>query len=139
LVLEKNHIFLNQQPDTKENVIRRIGAIFTSEGYTNEEYTQAMLEKEKIFNTYMGNFVALPHGVEEAKKEIKKTGIVLITVPDGQDWGAAEKPKVIIGIAAVGNEHLEVLSKIALSFSDADGIDRLLSMTEDEISAMFEG
>ncbi|WP_036977956.1 PTS sugar transporter subunit IIA [Pseudobutyrivibrio sp. MD2005] len=139
MVLEKNHIFLNQQPDTKENVIRRIGAIFTSEGYTNEEYTQAMLEKEKIFNTYMGNFVALPHGVEEAKKEIKKTGIVLITVPDGQDWGAAEKPKVIIGIAAVGNEHLEVLSKIALSFSDADGIDRLLSMTEDEISAMFEG
>lgn len=139
MVLEKNHIFLNQQPDTKENVIRRIGAIFTSEGYTNEEYTQAMLEKENIFNTYMGNFVALPHGVEEAKKEIKKTGIVLITVPDGQDWGAAEKPKVIIGIAAVGNEHLEVLSKIALSFSDADGIDRLLSMTEDEISAMFEG
>ena len=55
-------------PDAES--IRRIGAIFTSEGYTNEEYTQAMLEKEKIFNTYMGNFVALPHGVEEAKKEL---------------------------------------------------------------------
>lgn len=139
MVLEKRNIFLNQKPDTKENVIRRIGEIFTSEGYTDKEYTQAMLDKETIFNTYMGNFVALPHGIEEAKKDIKKTGIVLITVPDGQDWGATEKAKVIIGIAAVGNEHLEVLSKIALSFSDAAGIDTLLSMSEDEISAMFEG
>lgn len=139
MVLEKRNIFLNQKPDTKENVIRRIGEIFASEGYTDKEYTQAMLDKETMFNTYMGNFVALPHGIEEAKKDIKKTGIVLITVPDGQDWGAAEKAKVIIGIAAVGNEHLEVLSKIALSFSDAAGIDTLLSMSEDEISAMFEG
>jgi len=138
LVLEKKNIFLNQEPDDKENVIRRIGAIFSSQGYTDESYTQAMLDKEQIFNTYMGNFVALPHGIEEAKKDIKKTGIVLITVPEGQDWGANEKAKIIIGIAAVGNEHLEVLSKIALSFSDAEGINRLLAMSAEEISAMFE-
>ena len=139
MVIEKQNIFLNQKPDTKENVIRRIGAVFSERGYTDESYTQAMLDKEKIFNTYMGNFVALPHGIEEAKKDIKKTGIVLITVPEGQDWGAKEKVKVVIGIAAVGNEHLEVLSKIALSFSDTNGIDRLLAMSEEEISAMFEG
>lgn len=138
MVLEKKNIFLNQEPDDKENVIRRIGAIFSSQGYTDESYTQAMLDKEQIFNTYMGNFVALPHGIEEAKKDIKKTGIVLITVPEGQDWGANEKAKIIIGIAAVGNEHLEVLSKIALSFSDAEGINRLLAMSAEEISAMFE-
>ena len=138
MVLEKKNIYLNQKPDSKENVIKKIGAIFSSQGYTDEAYTQAMLDKENIFNTYMGNSVALPHGIEEAKKDIKKTGIVLITVPDGQDWGAKEKVKVIIGIAAVGNEHLDVLSKIAISFSDADGIDRLLAMSEDEICTMFD-
>lgn len=139
MVLEKRNILLNQKPDTKENVIKRIGAIFSAEGYTDDNYTQAMLEKETIFNTYMGNFVALPHGIEAAKKDIRKTGIVLMTVPEGQEWGAAEKPKVIIGVAAVGDEHLEILSKIALSFSDAEGIDRLLGMSEDDISAIFEG
>ncbi len=139
MVLEKRNILLNQKPDTKENVIKRIGAIFSAEGYTDDNYTQAMLEKETVFNTYMGNFVALPHGIEAAKKDIRKTGIVLMTVPEGQEWGAAEKPKVIIGVAAVGDEHLEILSKIALSFSDADGIDRLLGMSEDDISAIFEG
>ena len=139
MVIEKQNIFLNQKPDTKENVIRRIGAVFSERGYTDESYTQAMLDKEKVFNTYMGNFVALPHGIEEAKKDIKKTGIVIMTFPEGQDWGAKELAKVVIGIAAVGNEHLEVLSKIALSFSDAKGIDQLLSMSEEEICAMFEG
>ena len=139
MVIEKQNIFLNQKPDTKENVIRRIGAVFSERGYTDESYTQAMLDKEKVFNTYMGNFVALPHGIEEAKKDIKKTGIVIMTFPEGQDWGAKELVKVVIGIAAVGNEHLEVLSKIALSFSDANGIDRMLSMSEEEICAMFEG
>lgn len=139
MVIGKQNIFLNQKPDTKENVIRKIGAVFSERGYTDESYTQAMLDKEKVFNTYMGNFVALPHGIEEAKKDIKKTGIVIMTFPEGQDWGAKEKAKVVIGIAAVGNEHLEVLSKIALSFSDTNGIDRLLSMSEEEISAMFEG
>ena len=138
MVLEKKNIYLNQEPDSKEKVIRKIGAIFSSQGYTDESYTQAMLDKEQVFNTYMGNAIALPHGIEEAKKDIKKTGIVLITVPDGQDWGAKEKVKVIIGIAAVGNEHLEVLSKIALMFSEANGIDKVLTMSEDEISAMFE-
>ena len=139
MVIEKQNIYLNQKPDTKENVIRRIGAVFSERGYTDESYTQAMLDKEKVFNTYMGNFVALPHGIEEAKKDIKKTGIVIMTFPEGQDWGAKELVKVVIGIAAVGNEHLEVLSKIALSFSDAKGIDQLLSMSEEEICAMFEG
>ena len=138
MVLEKKNIYLNQKPDTKENVIKKIGAIFSSQGYTKESYTQAMLDKELIFNTYMGNSVALPHGIEEAKKDILKTGIVLMTVPEGMDWGAKEKVKVIIGIAAVGNEHLEVLSKIALSFSNEAGINKLLSMSENEISAMFD-
>jgi mannitol/fructose-specific phosphotransferase system IIA component len=98
-----------------------------------------MLDKEKVFNTYIGNEVAIPHGIEEAKKHIKKTGLVLMTIPEGQDWGAAEKVKVIIGIAAVGDEHLNVLQKIAMTFSDKAGVENLLKLDEQEISDLFEG
>ena len=104
MILETKNIFINQKPGKKEDVIRRIGEIFSSQGYTNESYTQAMLDKEKVFNTYIGNEIAIPHGIEEAKKDILKTGLVLMTFPDGQDWGAVEKVKVVIGIAAVGDE-----------------------------------
>ena len=139
MILEPKNIFINQKPGNKEDIIRKIGDIFTSQGYTNESYTQALLDKEKVFNTYIGNAVAIPHGIEEAKKDILKTGLVLITIPEGQDWGAAEKVKVIIGIAAVGDEHLQVLSKIAMTFSSPEGVDKVLTMSEQEISELFEG
>ena len=139
MILETRNIFLNQKPMEKEDVIRKIGEIFSSQGYTNEYYTQAMLDKEKVFNTYIGNELAIPHGIEDAKKHIKKTGLVLVTVPEGQDWGASEKVKVIIGIAAVGDEHLCVLQKIAMCFSDKAGVEKLLTLNEQEISDLFEG
>jgi mannitol/fructose-specific phosphotransferase system IIA component len=139
MILETKNIFINQKPANKEDIIRRIGDIFSSQGYTNEYYTQAMLDKEKVFNTYIGNGVAIPHGIEEAKKHIKKTGLVLMTIPEGQDWGGSEKAKVIIGIAAVGDEHLNVLQKIAMEFCTPDGVEKLLSLNEQEISELFEG
>ena len=60
----------------------------------------------------MGNGLALPHGVEEAKKEIKASGIAVMTFPDGVDWDG-NQVHVVIGIAGVGEEHLEILSVIA--------------------------
>ena len=139
MILETKNIFINQKPANKEDIIRKIGDIFSSQGYTNEYYTQAMLDKEKVFNTYIGNGVAIPHGIEEAKKHIKKTGLVLMTIPEGQDWGGSEKAKVIIGIAAVGDEHLNVLQKIAMEFCTPDGVEKLLTLNEQEISDLFEG
>ncbi len=139
MVLEKKNIFLNQKPGNKEDIIRQIGEVFSSQGYTDEKYTEAMLEKENVFNTYIGNAIAIPHGIESAKKDILNTGLVMITIPEGQDWGAAEKVKVIIGIAAVGDEHLDVLQKIAMSMSSPEEIDKLLTLNEDEISELFEG
>ncbi len=137
MVLEKKNIFLNCEPTDKESVIRRIGDIFTSQGYTNEAYTQAMLDKENVFNTAIGNSLAIPHGIEAAKKDILKTGLVLMTFPKGQDWGAKDPVKVVIGIAAVGDEHLDVLAKIAETLSDESEIDHLMTMSVDEISAIF--
>ena len=139
MILETKNIFINQASGEKEVIIRRIGDIFSSQGYTNEYYTQAMLDKEKVFNTYIGNEIAIPHGIEEAKKHIKKTGLVLMTFPEGQDWGACEKVRVVIGIAAVGDEHLEVLQKIAMTFSDKAGLEKLMTLNEEEISRLFEG
>ncbi|WP_026495972.1 PTS sugar transporter subunit IIA [Butyrivibrio sp. WCD3002] len=139
MILETKNIFINQKGSSKEDVIRRIGEIFSSQGCTDESYTQAMLDKEKVFNTYIGNEIAIPHGIEEAKKYIKKTGLVLMTFPEGLDWGASEKVRVVIGIAAVGDEHLEVLQKIAMTFSDKQGLEDLLKLNEEEISNLFEG
>lgn len=62
----------------------------------------------------MGSGLALPHGVESAKKEIKESGIAVMVFPEGTDWGG-ELVNVVIGIAGVGEEHLQILSVIAES------------------------
>lgn len=70
-----------------------------------------MVEREKIVTTYMGMGVAIPHGTSDAKETVKKSGIVVMQYPDGVQFGD-EKANLIIGIAGVGDEHLEILANI---------------------------
>lgn len=80
----------------------------------------------------MGNEIAMPHGVEEAKKEIKNSGIAVMIFPNGTDW-EPEQVKVVIGIAGVGEEHLTILSNIAIKLSTPEDIERMVNADVDEI------
>lgn len=123
--------------DTQENVIRQVGQMLVDSGYVDQPYVDAMLEREKSFSTFMGNGLALPHGVESAKKDIKQSGIAVMTFPEGIDWDG-NTVYVVIGIAGVGEEHLKILSVIAdvmldeeicakIPQSDADTVYQILT------------
>lgn len=129
-VLCKENIFLGLDTVSKEEAIVLAGKKLVENGYVNENYIDAMLEREKIMTTFMGMGVAIPHGVNEAKKEVKNSGIVILQFPEGVDFDG-EKAHIIIGIAGVGNEHLEILSNIAVVLDD-DLTDRLKDSTEKE-------
>ena len=137
LLLKKN-IFLNHKPAPKEEIIKEIGRIFYEGGYTTEKYTQAMLDKEPMFNTAIGNGVAIPHGVESMRGEIKNTGLVVMTFPEGTDWGDGETVKLVIGIAAVGEEHMDVLKKIADACEDEEAVNAIVAKSADEIYDLFK-
>ena len=137
LLLKKN-IFVNRTPAPKEDVIREIGQIFYDCGYTTEKYTQAMLDKEPTFNTAIGNNVAIPHGIESMRGEIKNSGLVIMTFPEGTDWGDGETVKLVIGIAALGDEHMDVLQKIADACEDEEAVDKIVAMSVDEIYDKFK-
>ena len=77
-----------------------------------------------MVTTYMGMGVAIPHGTSDAKETVKKTGIVVMQYPDGVDFGD-EKAYLVIGIAGVGDEHLEVLGKVAASLEDENLLESL--------------
>ena len=61
----------------------------------------------------MGNYVAIPHGTVDGKKEVLKSGIVILQYPHGIDFGNGNKSYFLIGIAGKNDEHVEILSKIA--------------------------
>ena len=139
-VLAKDNILLNQQVATKEEAIRLAGKLLVERGNVEPAYVEKMLEREEFTSTFMGNFVAIPHGTDDAKKEVKESGISIIQVPDGVDFGNGNIVKLIFGIAGKGNEHLDILSKIAISVSEMENVEKLVAATSVEsIIALFEG
>lgn len=139
-VLAKDNILLNQKVSSKEEAIRLAGKLLVERGNVEPAYVEKMLEREEITSTFMGNFVAIPHGTDDAKKEVKESGISIIQVPEGVDFGSGNIVKLVFGIAGKGNEHLDILSKIAISVSEMENVEKLVAATSVEsIIALFEG
>ena len=137
-LLEMKNIRLDCKSKGKDEVIREVGQMLCDSGYVDEGYIEGMLKRELTFATNIGNGIALPHGVEEAKKEIRRSGIAVMIFPEGTDWGG-ELVKLVIGIAGAGDEHLEILSTIAECLSNPADVERLVSCTKEEIYDTFTG
>jgi len=110
-ILVRDAVKLNLSPVSKEKAIGAAGALLAELGYVDESYIDAMQEREKLVTTYMGMGVAIPHGTSQAKDTVKRTGIVLLQYAEGVDFGD-EKAQLVFGIAGIGDEHLDLLSKI---------------------------
>ena len=137
-LLYPENVRVGCKADTKENVIRAVGQMLVDSGYVNQSYVDAMVKREESFSTYMGNELALPHGVEEAKKEINASGIAVMVFPEGTDWGG-EQVKIVVGIAGVGEEHLQILSVIAERALEDGCIERLASGSANDVYEILKG
>lgn len=136
-VLTSENIRLGVTLSSREEAIRYVGEVLVENGYVDASYIEKMLEREELTSTYMGNGVAIPHGTDDAKKSIHETGIVVVTVPDGVAFGD-NTVKVLIGIAGKGDEHLEVLSNIAIVCSEEENIQTIVDATStDAIIDLF--
>ncbi len=135
-LLKKENIRLDCPAVTKDEAIRAVGKLLVDSGYVDESYIDAMLKRELSFPTNIGNGIALPHGVEEAKKDIRHSGIAVMVYPDGVNWGS-EVVKLVIGIAGAGEDHLEILSIIAGKMAEPDAVEQVVASDRDAIYKVF--
>ena len=140
-LLIRESILVNLRSEDKESAIRRAGELLVRGGYVGADYVDAMVEREKLTTTYMGMGLAIPHGTSEAKSSVLKSGIVVLQYPDGVDFGDTEPggtpdpdnlAHLVIGIAGVGDRHLEILAKVAGALEDPDVLERLSSKPDAE-------
>ena len=131
-LLQRKNIIVKCDPLTKEDAIKKAGQLLADSGYVDQEYVAAMLEREKTFSTFMGNGLALPHGVEAAKKQVKASGISVVTFKEPIDWDG-NPVQTVIGIAGVGDEHLEILSMVAEAMLDEEICENFASYDTDHI------
>jgi len=131
LALTNDSIFLGLKATQKEDAIKFAGDQLVKLGNVSPEYVDGMFGREELVSTYLGESIAVPHGTIEAKQYVQKTGIVFCQYPEGIQWGEGEDDiaKMVIGIAAQGDEHNMVLMAITNSLDDEDAVECLQNTT----------
>ena len=128
-VLKLSSIVLDGSAGDKDGAIKEAGDLLVASGNVDGAYVDSMFEREKSVSTYMGNLLAIPHGTNEAKSLISSSSISVVRYPNGIDWNG-NPVKFVIGIAGAGNDHLELLGKIAEVFLDESKIAELEAATD---------
>ncbi|MGL5333592.1 MAG: PTS mannitol transporter subunit IICBA, partial [Aeromonas veronii] len=87
--LSRHDVHLGLKADSKEAAILTAGRLLAERGYVAPDYVNAMLEREQLVSTYLGESIAVPHGTIAAKEFVKRTGIVICQYPAGVAFGEA--------------------------------------------------
>ena len=124
LAITAADVQLGLSPVDRERCIRDSGALLVARGCVAEPYVDAMVERDRLTSVYIGMGIAIPHGTNEAKDAVQKTGVVLQQYPEGVSWGD-ERAQLVFGIAGKGEEHLEVLANICRILEDEAVLEKM--------------
>jgi len=111
-LLAGDAVRLGMRASDRFDAVRQTGDVLVEIGAVEPPYVEAMLERERQISTSMGEGFAIPHGTDESRRWIRETRLVYLQFPDGVDWGD-DTVSVCVGIAAVGDEHVGLLARLA--------------------------
>jgi mannitol/fructose-specific phosphotransferase system IIA component len=138
-ILSIERISLKENATDRDDAIRKAGELLVKSGCVLPQYVDGMLAREQSMSTSLGNGVAIPHGVYENRDHIIKTGISVLQLINGVEWGDGEKVSLVIGIAASGDEHVGVLSNLADVIEDEETLAELLNTNQPDIIMKYLG
>jgi len=130
LPLTLRTIRLGATASDKAAAIRLAGELLVEAGYIEPGYIASMLAREGQANTCLGHGIAIPHGQQKDRALIKKTGLAVVQIPAGVRWNDEQVVHVVVGIAARGDEHLEILAALTDVLDDDAAAQRLATTTD---------
>ncbi|WP_269525467.1 phosphoenolpyruvate--protein phosphotransferase [Coraliomargarita parva] len=129
LKLTPSDIRLGASASSREEAIRAVAALLAERNAVESTYFNSMLGRERTATTYLGNGVAIPHGQPQDAGAIHETRVVLLQLPEGVAWKGGDKAHLVFGIAAKGDEHIELLGQLTSIIADED-LARRLAVTD---------
>lgn len=123
-IFSVKNIVLNAEFEDKLAAIKACGQILVDNGYVTSAYIDDMIAREKTASVYVGNNLAIPHGIADSEKHIIASGISFLQIPNGVKFGD-ELAYVLIGIAGKDGKHIQILSSVATIFSDINNMEKL--------------
>ena len=128
-LLQKESIALGRKPQDKADAIGQMVELLAKSGSLEDKkkFKQAILERERLPTTGIGEGIAIPHGKSSA---VKRAALAAMVVPQGVDFASADGAPVhllfMIAVPEEGAElHLEVLERLAAMLMDEDFRKRL--------------
>ena len=130
-LLKKNGIALNPNVKTKEEAINKLVDLMNDTGRLNdkEAYKEAVLARESLSTTGIGDNIAIPHAKTTA---VKEAGLSAMILADGIDYDSldGEPAKLFFMIAAPEGEnnlHLDVLARLSMMLMDPEFKEQLIN------------
>ncbi|SFA83201.1 PTS fructose transporter subunit IIABC [Clostridium frigidicarnis] len=133
-LLNKSGIELSNGIKSKEEAINKLVNLMDSTGNLKdkESYKKAVLERESLSTTGIGDGIAIPHAKTTA---VKNAGLSAMVVKDGVDYDSldGQPAKLFFMIAAPeekGDVHLEVLARLSTILMDEKFRERLINVKD---------
>lgn len=130
-VLTLDRIVLDGTARTRDDAIAEGARLLEASGAVTAAYHPAMLAREALTSTYMGNLLAIPHGTNEAKDAIVASAMTVVRYAEPIDWNG-QPVRVVAAIAGRNGEHMSVLAALAMVFSDEVAVEQLLAAPDRE-------
>ena len=111
-LLPHDAVRLGLRASDRFDAVRQSGNVLVEIGAVEAPYVDAMLERERQISTSLGEGFAIPHGTDDSRRWIRETKLAFLQFPDGVEWDD-DTVTVCVGIAAVGDEHVELLARLA--------------------------
>lgn len=135
-LLNKNSISINPKINSKEEAINILVKLMNDSGKLKDknEYKKAVLERESLSTTGIGDGIAIPHAKSSA---VKEAGLSAMVVTEGVDYDSldGEPAKIFFMIAAPEGEnnlHLDVLARLSTMLIDTNFQNALLNAKSSE-------
>ena len=137
-ILQEDNIILQAAYADRWSAIQACGEILVKQGYVKAAYIEDMMERERLVSVYVGNHVAIPHGIANSEQHILESGLSVLQIPEGVDFDG-EKAYIMIGIAGRDGVHMQLLSQIALVCMEQEQVERLrMSKDKNEIMGILK-
>ena len=137
-ILQEDNIILQAADADRWSAIQACGEILVKQGYVKAAYIEDMMERERLVSVYVGNHVAIPHGIANSEQHILESGLSVLQIPEGVDFDG-EKAYIMIGIAGRDGVHMQLLSQIALVCMEQEQVERLrTSKDKNEIMGILK-
>lgn len=130
ITVDTRQIQLQARATNKAEAIRLAGQLLVESGCIDAGYITSMLKRENVANTFLGNGISIPHGLPEDRDLIRQTGVAVVQIPAGVTWNPGETARLIVGIAARSDEHIEVLRRLTRVLGDVEQVTRLTQTTD---------